>query len=51
MLVEFLLVEQATLTIEGDDLCTKANLTIKICELDTHFGENWNNLWISVATK
>jgi ubiquinone/menaquinone biosynthesis C-methylase UbiE len=36
---------------EIDDLCTKANLTIKICELDTHFGENWNNLWISVATK
>ena len=32
-------------------LCHRANLTVQTCELDTHFGEQWNNLWICVAQK
>lgn len=33
------------------DLCAQCGFTPEICELDSHFGQNWNNLWICVATK
>lgn len=36
---------------ELHDLCNHANLNVAICEPDSHFGENWNQLWVCVATK